>query len=214
MSALRRYPLSLWGGEPPQRLRHHLRRLIWIEVVCGPLLPVLAVASEAHETHAAPSISSLLFPVLNFAIFVYLLVRYAWPSVKSGLAERRRLIQEEVAEAEKVYRQVQTELREIQSRKARIQQEAEKILAQLHAEAEHERVALIEAARKTAERIRSDARRLGEQEAARAAQRIREEVALLVTQQAGEALRQRLTQPDQERFVREFQSAVESGAMA
>ncbi len=189
-----------------------LRRWVWGSVASGVLVPALVAASEAHESHSTPSLESLLFPVLNFAIFVTLLVRYAWPAVKNGLAERRRLIQEEMAQAEKVYDQVQAELAEIQTRKARIQQDTERIVAQLRAEAEHERSALIEAAHKTAERIRSDARRLGEQEAARAAQKIREELALRVTERAAEALRQRLTQPDQERYVREFLSAVEMRA--
>lgn len=177
----------------------------------GVLMPVVALASEAHEAHAAPGISSLLFPILNFVIFAYVLVRYAWPSVRSGLAERRRLIEKGVAEAEETYRKVKTELQEIQTRTSRIQEDAEQILTQLRAEAERERAALVEAARKTAERIRSDARNLGEQEAVRAARRIREEMALLVTRRAAEALRQRLEQPDQERYLREFQTAVESG---
>ena len=100
---------------------------------------------------------------------------------------------------------------EVEARRARVCEDGERLMGDMRAEAERDRAALLEAARQSAERIRPDARVLGEQEAARAAHRIRDEVAEEVVVRVAALARQRLTAEDEQRFVGEFVFAIDTG---
>jgi F0F1-type ATP synthase membrane subunit b/b' len=176
------------------------------------LLAVCTVfAAEPHQAHAQPSLGSLFLPLLNFAIFVAVFWYFAWPVITSALMERRRVVEKELAESDRVHHEAAALLAEIEARRARVKQEGTRLVDELRAEALSERERLVRAARNSAERIGTDARLLAEQEAMRAAHAIREEVADQVIKRVVGALRERLTGEDEQRFVREFVGAVESG---
>jgi len=176
------------------------------------LLAVCTVfAAEPHQAHGQPSLGSLFLPLLNFAMFVALFWYFAWPVISSALVDRRLVVEKELAESDRVHREAAAMLAEIEARRARVKEEGARLVNELRAEALSDRERLVEAARKSAERIRIDARLLVEQEAMRAAHAIREEVADQVIKRVVGALRERLTGEDEQRFVSEFVGAVESG---
>ena len=181
-------------------------------VLAAVLLAVCTVfAAEPHPAHGQPSLGSLFLPLVNFAIFVALFWYYAWPMITSALVDRRRVVEKELAESDRVHHQAAAMLAEIEARRARVKEEGARLVDELRAEALSDRERLVQAARNSAERIRTDARLLAEQEAMRAAHAIREEVADQVIKRVVGALRERLTGEDEQRFVREFIGAVESG---
>jgi F0F1-type ATP synthase membrane subunit b/b' len=171
----------------------------------------VALAAEEHAAHGAPSPSGLFLPLINFATFVGVFAYFAWPVIVSALAERRRLVEKDIAQADRVHAEASALLEEIRGRRDRLAEDAERLTRQIRTEAEHDRQRLVEEARRGAERIRADARLVTEQEAARAAKRIREELADQVVDRVVAVLRERLTRADSERFVREFAEAVEKG---
>jgi len=171
----------------------------------------VALAAEHHAAAAAPSAASLFLPIVNFAIFVFVFHRYAWPVLRGALADRRTLVQRELSEADRASQEARGALAEVEERRSHLRAEGERMVAEMRAEGERERAALLESARKSAERIRSDARLLGEQESARAARAIREEIANQVVAQVVASLRERLTDEDEHRFVTEFVGAIETG---
>jgi F-type H+-transporting ATPase subunit b len=178
------------------------------------LLAVCTVfAAEPHQAHGQPSLGSLVLPLINFAIFVGLFWYFAWPVITSALLDRRRVVEKELAESDRVHREAAAMLAEVEARRARVQEEGARLVDELRAEARSERERLVQAARNSAERIGTDARLLAEQEAMRAAHAIREEVADQVIQRVVGALRERLTVEDEQRFVSEFVGAVESGGL-
>ena len=185
-------------------------------VLCATSIADVATAAAkehgAEAAHAAPSISTLFLPAVNFAIFVFLFSRYAWPLLRDTLAERRRVVEKELAEADRARKEAEALLAEVQARRAGLAAEGERISREMRDEAEHERAALVAAGRQTAERIRSDARLLGEQEAARAAKAIREEVAAKVIARVAAILREQVKADDEARFVDEFVATVEQAA--
>jgi F-type H+-transporting ATPase subunit b len=170
----------------------------------------IASAAEERGAHGA-SLTSLFLPIINFATFVGLFVYFAWPLIVSALADRRRLVVKEIAEADQVHREAAAMLDEIRTRSGRLAEDGARLERELRAEAERDRRRVVDEARQTAERIRADARLVAEQEAARAAKRIREQVADQVIDRVVGLLRERLTPADEERFVREFGTAVEQG---
>lgn len=171
----------------------------------------IARAAEKHTAHAEPSVASLFLPVVNFAIFVFVFHRYAWPALRGALTDRRMLVEREISEADHAHQEAKSALAEVEARRSRLREHGERLVREMRAEAERDRAALLESARKSAERIRSDARLLSEQEGARAAQAIREEIAGQVIARVVASLHERLTDEDEGRFVAEFVSAVETG---
>jgi len=170
----------------------------------------VAWAAEEHAAHGA-SLTSLLLPLFNFAMFVALFVYYAWPLVVSALADRRKVVETEIAEADRVHGEAAALLDDIRARRERLGEEGARLTRELREEAERDRQRVVEEAHRTADRIRADAALVTEQEAARAAHRIRERVADQVIGRVIALLRERVTPADEERFVRDFGAAVEKG---
>jgi F-type H+-transporting ATPase subunit b len=171
------------------------------------LVPSAFGAAGGGEHHA-PSIGDLFWPVLNFALFLGILWRFAWPIVKAAVADRRTQIESEIAEAARVHEEARAALEGIERMRAGESAERERILAELREEARRDRAALVESARRAAERMREDARRLGESEGDRAVLEIRRGVAVEVARRAEEELRRRLGDAEQGRFIDEFVGSV------
>ncbi|MET0153970.1 MAG: ATP synthase F0 subunit B [Candidatus Binatia bacterium] len=190
-----------------------MNRVTRAKLLLAAALPAVAIAAEEHAAHTAPSLGSLVLPILNFATFAGLFWYFAWPLIVGALSERRRLVEKEIAEADEVRRTAAAMLADIEARRAGLNETADRLVREIRAEAEREREHLLEAARRGAERIRDDARLLAEQEGNRAARLIREEVAARVIAEVVAKLQEQLTRDDEERFSREFVAAVESGEM-
>jgi len=173
-------------------------------------LPALA-ASEAHGEHHAPSIATLLFPAINFTIFAFILWRYAWPAIRSTLADRRTRVEREMAEGETAHREASRALDEIRELRARTSEDAAALLADVRKEAETQRRALIDAARKTAERIERDAGILGAHEGQRAAHALRADIAGRIVDEAAGLVRERFGETEQRRAVADFLGGVSVG---
>lgn len=178
------------------------------------LLAVASAAEEhgAHEAHAAPSIATLFLPVVNFAIFAVVFFRYAWPAIRSALVERRKIVERELDEADRVHDEAKAGLVAVEALRARLAEDGKRLLDEMRAEGERDRRGMLEAAKASAERIRADAKLLVEQEASRAAQSIRAEIAEQVVQRVVATLRERLTDQDDARFVSRFVGALDAEA--
>jgi F-type H+-transporting ATPase subunit b len=187
------------------------RSILSAAILIGGLGAIRALAAEDHVAHETASPTSLFLPIVNFSIFLYLLFRYAWPIVRDALADRRKLVEKELSDADLAYQQAKSMRAEVEARRERIREDAERLMAEMRVEAEREGATLLEAARQSAERIRRDAHLLGEQEAARAAHAIRGEIAEEVVARVAALVPQRLTVDDEQRFFGEFVSSIETG---
>jgi F-type H+-transporting ATPase subunit b len=187
------------------------RSILSVAIAAGGVGVARALAAEGHAAHGPASATSLFLPIVNFSIFLYLLFHYAWPVVRDALADRRKLVEKELSDADRAYQEAKSMRAEVEARRARIREDGERLMGEMRAEAERDGAALLEAARQSAERIRRDTRLLGEQEAARAAHRIRDEVAEEIVARVAALVRQRLTGEDDQRFVGDFVAAIETG---
>jgi F-type H+-transporting ATPase subunit b len=191
------------------------RRGLLTALVASPALFSLASAAEkhaAHEAHAVPSISTLFLPVVNFAIFAVVFFRYAWPAIRAALLERRSLVERELSDADRVHAESKAGLAAIEALRSELAAEGNRLVAEMRADGERDRQAMLDAAKVSAERIRNDARLLALQESSRAAQSIRAEVAEQVVRRVVAELQERLTSADDERFVARFVEALDSEA--
>ena len=165
-----------------------------------------------HGAHTAPGLGDLLWPTLNFIIFVAVLVRFLrGPVVEYFRARTTRL--RDALEAGSRARAAAAALR------ATIARDMEQLPAlrqrlrdDMRAAAEVEAESLVAVGRRAADRIRADARLLADQEVAAARHALRAETIEEAIRQAT-ALIRRVVQPeDQHRFVRDFVAGAGAGS--
>ena len=169
--------------------------------------PVLAASEGGHGYHA-PSIADLVWPAANFLLYCGLLWKLAWPAVRDGLAERRRVVEREIEAADRAETNARALFEEIRALRAGEEAEATRIRAEVRQEGERERDRLVEGARAAAGRIRENSRRLGEYEAMRSARAIREAVAGEAARRAADSLRTGIGEADEQRFLVDFLGGV------
>jgi F-type H+-transporting ATPase subunit b len=168
------------------------------------LLPALATAAEGH---AAP-IGQIVYPLINFAIFAFLLYRFAIPGLRAYLLARRERLQRAIDEAAAEQTSAERALSDYRTRLERVAQETERIREELRREGEWEKQRSIDEAARAAARIAADADFLASQEIKAARQRLRERMAELVEEHATRLIRGGLTPADQRRLIAEFVAAL------
>lgn len=168
-----------------------------------------ALAEEgghAHE-HASP-VWPLVYAAINLAIFVWVLARFAWPSVRTLVRERRDNVVRAIDAATAAKAEALKLKTEWETRLAQFNQSVEDMRQQARRDAERERDRILAAARKTADAIRRDAELAAAYEFRRTQEMLRTELVRQAVQLAEEAARSRLTADDQQRFVAEFLKQV------
>jgi len=158
--------------------------------------------TEHAANHA--TVGDLLWPTLNFVIFVAVLVRFLRPAAVEYFRARTARLREALqagararAEAAALRATLARDVENLPALRAQLR-------ADLRATAERERDALVALGRTAAERIRADTRLLAGHEFATARGALRSEVIEEAVRQATALVRQAIRPEDQERFVREF----------
>jgi F-type H+-transporting ATPase subunit b len=167
-----------------------------------------AWASAAAAEQHAPSIHDIWFPLANFLIFAFIIVRYALPLVRNFLQSRRDEVLATVREAAAKKQQAEAIVQDYRGRLARVEQESQTIAASLRAEGEREKAKLLSDAQTLAVKIKEDARFLADQEVRMARQKIREEMAGEAEARAGELVQRHLSATDQGRLVEDFIQSI------
>jgi F-type H+-transporting ATPase subunit b len=163
-----------------------------------------AWASAAEAEHHAPSIHDIWFPLGNFLIFAFIIVRYALPLVRSFLQSRRDAVLATVREAAAKKQHAEAIVQDYRGRLAQVEQESQTIVASLRAEGEREKAKLLSDAQTLAAKIKEDARFLADQEVRMARQKVREEMAAEAEARARELVQRHLSATDQGRLVEDF----------
>jgi F-type H+-transporting ATPase subunit b len=172
------------------------------------LLGATQAWAAAEAEHHAPSINQIWFPVINFVIFAFILVRYALPTVRNFLLTRREEIITALDEAAAKKRQAEAMVEDYKGRLAGLDQEVQSIQASLRDEGEREKQKLLREAETLAAKLKEDARFLADQEVRAARQKIREEMANEAETAAREIIQRRLSPADQNRLIEDFVQSI------
>jgi F-type H+-transporting ATPase subunit b len=167
------------------------------------LAPTLAIAATAGEHHE-PSWNLTILGFVNFALFLFVLYRYAWPLVRDYLVARRESIVRALEAARRAQAEAEELRAEYEARMRTLEDEAARTREELLAIARHEADRVIDQARRAAERIRRDAELVAGQEVAQARALLQRDVAELITRLAGALIEREITPDDQRRLIREF----------
>jgi F-type H+-transporting ATPase subunit b len=166
-----------------------------------------AASSGGAEGHSA-SIYQLIFPIINFAIFLYILKRFLLPPVKNHLRSRRQEILTAITAAAEAKERAEAVLRDYRDRLAHLDEETKKIGETLRAEGEQTKSKILRETEELALKIRADADFLAQQEVKVAGQQVREEIARIAHAAAEKALRTDFKATDQERLVDRFLAGI------
>lgn len=164
-----------------------------------------AWASEAAEAaHHAPSINDIWFPLANFLIYAFILVKFALPLVRDFLRSRHEEVLAKVNQASAKKQAAEALVSEYQAKLAGLDKEVQSIHALLRQEGEREKGKLISEAQAMALKIKSDAAFLAEQEIKSARQKVREEMAEQAETTARQLVERNFSSADQSRLAEEF----------
>ena len=157
-----------------------------------------------HGAEHLPTVSTLLWPAVNFIIFTTLLVRALAGPVREFFRARAERLRDELQAGDRARREAEAVRAQLAKDLADLPALRERLKDDLRATAERERDQLLAHARQTSDRIRADARLLAEQETASARRRLRDQVAEAAVREATTLVRSATQPDDQQRFVREF----------
>ena len=164
-----------------------------------------AWASAAAEAeHHAPSINDIWFPLANFLIYAFILVKFAFPLVRDFLRSRRDEVVSTISQASAKKQAAEALVNEYRAKLAGLETEVQSILASLRQEGERERNRVVSEAQATAVKIKEDASFLAEQEVKMARQKLREEMAELAAATARPLVERNLSSADQTRLADDF----------
>lgn len=175
----------------------------------GALLLLLLAAAPASAAGGEEGGDGLLFPWLNFALLIGVLVFLTRKPVREFFAGRRRAIQDALESAAELQRQAEERHAKWQRRLVDLDRELDEIRRLGRERVEAEREHILADARAGAERIQRNARSAIEQELRRAREQLREEASDLALELAAGLLRDRVNDSDRDRLVDEFIARVE-----
>lgn len=194
-------------------MRKHLNRLAGFVASTFFLVTPLVVGAaeeghEGHGGHAGGGLQELVFPAINFLLFIFVLRKYALPVVREFLRKRRDTIAQALNEAKKAKDEAQALRQEYEQKLAGLAAEQERLRQQALVDAEHEKQRILEEARNMAERARREAQQTAQREVEEARRILRQEVAEQAVRLATELVRARLTPSDQGRLIQDLVQEV------
>jgi F0F1-type ATP synthase membrane subunit b/b' len=172
-------------------------------------MPVAAWCAEAgKEAAGGGSWLSLLFYVINFALFVWIVVHFAGGPVRKFFADRADAINETTARAEAALTEAQELANRSAERMSRLGAEKKQLRADLDAETAYMANRIRELARETALRVIRDTELTGEAITEAAQRRVRALLAVATGRRARELMVKSFTPEDQTRLLRGFEEKL------
>ncbi|MBA4418091.1 MAG: hypothetical protein C0392_09300 [Syntrophus sp. (in: bacteria)] len=142
--------------------------------------------------------------ILNFAVLVGILIKFAGKPLKEYLVNRHNAVKEKIEEAERLYRDAGDLKKEYEAKLARLDEEIDAFKKKIVEETESEKRKMLDEARSFASKIQEQARLNYEQELKEVKGRIREEITRLALNRAEKLVVEKLTKNDNDRMVEEF----------
>ncbi|NOZ25444.1 MAG: F0F1 ATP synthase subunit B [Nitrospirae bacterium] len=144
-----------------------------------------------------------LWKVLNFAILLFILVKFLNKPMKEYFRQRTELIEKSLAEAREAKELAQKALHEVEEKLKLKDQEIERIISSAKQSGQAEHDSLVEQGREMSEKIRQQARTNIEMELKNAKAALRAEASGLALRLAEKRLRERLTEEEQLKLLEE-----------
>ena len=157
---------------------------------------------------SAAKLKDLGLRVMNFAVLLFLLVKFAAKPIGSGLAGRRKAIKDEIEELEAKKATAEKSYKEFEQKLATVEKDIDKVVDRAIAQAEVEKAKIIEKAEQAAADIKRQAEMLIQKEIMEARRTLKNEVAEQAAVLAEELIVKNLTADDQVKIVEDYLDKV------
>ena len=171
-----------------------------------------ATSSEEEEGHGLNlthrQIMNFIWFCLNFAILVYILVRFGKKPVSDALKGRIESIQNAFDDLEARRLEAEQKYAEYERKLSGIDEQAKHMLETFREQGQAEKEKIIARARDTAETIKAQAEFYVQQELVKAKTKLQAEVADMAVKMAEELIRKNLDEQDHHRLISEYLERV------
>ncbi len=155
--------------------------------------------------------NNLLWPVINFAVLVFVLVKFGRKPFKEYFQKRTELIEKSLKEASEAKELAKKTLDEVRERLNNTDKEINDILEAAKKAGEKEKEALIAEGERMKEKILEQAGANIEFELEKAKKSIKSEAALMALELAEKQIKEQLVGKEQERLINEYIEKLEEG---
>lgn len=169
---------------------------------------VTAFAAESGE-HGGGDLKEWAFKTINFAILVFLLVKFLGKPIKNYFAQRKELIEKSIRESQEAKELAQKALQEVEEKLKLKDKEVQDILDTAKKIGEQEKAQIIQESEKLKEKILEQAKTNIEFEVKMAKDALRLEAAELAIQLSEQKLKEKVTPEEQEKLLQESLKIIE-----
>lgn len=167
---------------------------------------------EKFDKGDEPMAPGLVFALANFAIFAFVLLRYAGPAVRKYTRERHETIRDALEEGARLREQARTKLAEYTERIAGVEAEVDKLIADIRATAEAERQQILAQAQVQAAALRTEAEQRIAADIEQAKRELHREVLLRALELAEKIVRENAGAADQKAQFQAFLGDLDGSA--
>jgi len=172
--------------------------------------PLYAAEEAATLSPFAGNVGNALWTLIIFVIVVGVLGKFAWGPVLSLLQQREQFIHKSLSDAKRDRDEAEARLRDYAAKLQSAQVEAVAIIEDARKDAERLRDELRTKARSEADAMLKNAERQIEQQTSRALQQIRQEAVDLSVTIASKLLQRNITKEDNDKLIAEALKQIES----
>lgn len=181
--------------------------LFYSSVVIGLLQPAVTHAGGGEMIQFG--VMDWVWKIVNFAILVFLLVKFVKKPLQNYLEQRRETLQKTFNEAKEAKEMAQKALKEVEDRLVVKDKEIADILETAKESGEREKARLIEEGERMKQRILEQAKINIDYEVRKAKEAIQNEAAEAALMRAEQMIKEGITETDQERLFRESLKLLE-----
>lgn len=150
----------------------------------------------------------LIWRIMNFGVLAAVLFFLLRKPLAKGLASRRQGIKDQLDDLEKQKQEAAKQLAEYKEKLSRLDEEAEKIIAQYIQDGEAVKAKIIEEAKAVSEKLQVQAKKNIEHEFDKAKQELKAEMAEQAVAMAEELIKKHIKDEDQEQIIDEYLTKV------
>lgn len=157
---------------------------------------------------SATKLKDLFWRVINFIALMIILVKFGAKPIGSALAGRQRDIKDEISDLEARKAEAERSYREFEAKLSTVEKDIDRIVEKAVAQAEIEKVKIIEKAEQAAEDIQRQAKLAVQNEIMEARRTLKNDVADQAAVMAEELIIKNLTSDDQVKIIEDYLDKV------
>ncbi len=180
-------------------------------ILISSILVLTALSAFAAEGggHSGGDLKDWAFKTINFAILVFILVKFLGKPIKNYLAQRKELIEKSIKESQEAKELAKKALQEVEEKLKLKDKDVQDIIESAKKIGEQEKIQIIQETDKMKEKILEQAKTNIEFEVKMAKDALRLEAAELAIQLSEQKLKEKITPEEQAKLLQESIKIIE-----